>query len=145
MSTTVAALLQGGWEPILELTETSIIGARLSFTLYERQGEALIFRTYILSDDTIAWIFYFPLKMGRISGDRKIKRPFPPPVAPAARGSPAPQDSGRTGRGTGACAGRGWPALAGRGNNGYAAARRDHRRLDAVGRTHAQGGGGAGV
>ena len=50
--------------------------------------------------------------MGRY---RKIKRPFPPPAAPAARDSPAPQDSGRTGRGTGACAGRGWPALAGRG------------------------------
>jgi hypothetical protein len=46
---------------------------------------------------------------------RKIKRPFLPSAAPAARGSPAPQDSGRTGRGTGACAGRGWPALAGRG------------------------------
>ena len=48
-------------------------------------------------------------------GYRKIKRPFLPPAAPAARDSPAPQDSGRTGRGTGACAGRGWPALAGRG------------------------------
>ena len=46
-------------------------------------------------------------------GNRKIKRPFPPPAAPAVRDSPAPQDSGRTGRGTGACAGRGWPALPG--------------------------------
>jgi hypothetical protein len=36
----------------------------------------------------------------------KIKRPFPPPAAPAVRDSPARQDSGRTGRGTGACAGR---------------------------------------
>ena len=40
-------------------------------------------------------------------GNRKIKRPLPPPAAPAVRDSPAPQDSGRTGRGTGACAGRG--------------------------------------
>jgi len=48
-------------------------------------------------------------------GYRKIKRPFPPPAASAARALPAPQDSGRTGRGRGACAGRGWPALAGRG------------------------------
>ena len=50
--------------------------------------------------------------MGRY---RKIKRPFPPPAASTARCSPAPQDSGRTGRGMGACAGRDWPALAGRG------------------------------
>ena len=44
---------------------------------------------------------------------RKIKRPLPPPAAPAARDLPAPQDSGRTGRGTGACAGRGLPRLPG--------------------------------
>jgi 2-dehydropantoate 2-reductase len=55
------------------------------------------------------------LETYKFLGDRKIKRPFPPPAAPAVRDSPAPQDSGRTGRGTGACAGRGWPALAGRG------------------------------
>ena len=52
---------------------------------------------------------------GWVTARPTLQRPFPPPAAPAVRDSPAPQDSGRTGRGTGACAGRGWPALAGRG------------------------------
>jgi hypothetical protein len=58
---------------------------------------------------------YLRWALSHLQEDRKIKRPFPPPAAPAVRDSPAPQDSGRTDRGTGACAGRGWPALPGGG------------------------------